>query len=89
MKKILFPFATLVGLTFGRAYSRSVRLKRVWLCSCLLAALAACGNKQEATPTSVGNVENTEVAFEVAKNYFFKNSQVIPENPKIISEENR
>ncbi|MBO4316239.1 MAG: hypothetical protein J5867_09815, partial [Prevotella sp.] len=30
---------------------------------------------------------NSEVAFEVAKNYFFKNDQVIPEYPKITTEE--
>ena len=87
MKKLLFPFATLVGLTFGRVYSRSARLKRVWLCSCLLATLAACGNKQVSTRSSEGNAESSEIAFEVAKNYFFKNNQMIPENPKIVSEE--
>ena len=33
------------------------------------------------------NNESSEVAFEVAKNYFFKNDQVVPEYPKIVSEE--
>ena len=41
MKKVLFAFAALIALTSGRACSRSAKLKQVWLCSCLLAALAA------------------------------------------------
>jgi hypothetical protein len=49
--------------------------------------MAACSKKQAATPASDGNVESSEVAFEVAKNYFFKNNQMIPENSKIVSEE--
>ena len=62
-------------------------MKKVLFAFAALIALAACGNKQAATPTSEGNVESTEVAFEVAKNYFFKNDQVIPEYPKITTEE--
>ena len=62
-------------------------MKKVLFAFAALIALAACGNKQAATPTSEGNVESTEGAFEVAKNYFFKNDQVIPEYPKITTEE--
>ena len=62
-------------------------MKKVLFAFAALIALAACGNKQAATPTSEDNVESSEVAFEVAKNYFFKNNQVIPEYPKIVSEE--
>jgi hypothetical protein len=49
-----------------------------------LAALiiAACGNKQTVAPAEGGEASN-ELAFEVAKNYFFKNDQEIPASPKI------
>jgi hypothetical protein len=60
-------------------------LLHVWLCSCLLAALVACGNKQVVAPAE-GDGANDEVAFEMAKNYFFKNGQEIPLSPKISSE---
>lgn len=62
-------------------------MKKILFAFAAIMALAACGNKQAATPTSEDNVESTEIAFEVAKNYFFKNNQVIPEYPKIVSEE--
>ena len=62
-------------------------MKKIIFALAAIMALAACGNKQAATPTSEGNVERSEVVFEVAKNYFFKNDQVIPEYPKIVSEE--
>ena len=62
-------------------------MKKILFAFAAIMALAACGNKQAATPTSEDNVESSEVAFEVAKNYFFKNNQVIPEYPKIVSEE--
>ena len=62
-------------------------MKKIIFALAAIMALAACGNKQTATPSSEDNVENSEVAFEVAKNYFFKNDQVIPEYPKIVSEE--
>ena len=48
--------------------------------------MVACTTKQ--AETTVGNTEiSSEVAFEVAKNYFFKNNQEIPASPKITSEE--
>ena len=62
-------------------------MKKILFAFAAIMALAACGNKQAATPTSEDNVESSEVAFEVVKNYFFKNNQVIPEYPKIVSEE--
>ena len=46
----------------------------------------ACGNKQAAVPTE-GNEASDKVAFEVAKNYFFKNDQEIPASPKITTAE--
>ena len=51
----------------------------------ILFAIIACTNK----PITIveNNEGSTEVDFELAKNYFFKNNQVIPENPKIITEE--
>ena len=64
MKKVLFAFAALIALTSGRACSRSAKLKQVWLCSCLLAALAACGNKQAAAPET----ESSKVTNEVVTN---------------------
>ena len=61
-------------------------MKKVLFAFAALIALAACGNKQAAAPISEDNKESSEVAFEVAKNYFFKNDQVIPEYPKITTE---
>ena len=48
--------------------------------------LVACGNKQAVAPAE-GDEANNEVAFEVAKNYFFKNDQEIPASPKITTAE--
>ena len=48
--------------------------------------LAACGNKQAVAPTE-GDEASNEVAFEVAKNYFFKNDQEIPASPKVSTAE--
>ena len=49
--------------------------------------LAACCNNQAAIPVEEGET-NDEVAFEVAKNYFYKNDlDVLPASPKITSEE--
>ena len=47
---------------------------------------AACGNKQ-AVALAEGDEVNNEVAFEVVKNYFFKNDQEIPASPKITTAE--
>ena len=59
-------------------------MKKVLFAFATLLTMAACNNK---TATNAENEEIGEVPFEVAKNYFFKNNQVIPENPKIVTEE--
>ena len=51
----------------------------------MLLTLVACNNKPATAVEN--NIQKGEVPFEVAKNYFFKNNQVIPEYPKIVSEE--
>lgn len=48
-------------------------------------ALTACTGRQATTVDS--SAPDAEIPFEVAKNYFFKNDQAIPENPKITSRE--
>jgi hypothetical protein len=60
-------------------------MKKILFAFATLLVIAACTNK----PSTVveNNEESNEVAFEVAQNYFFKNDQVIPENPKISTEE--
>ena len=60
-------------------------MKKILFAFTMLLAMVACTNK----PATVveNNGESSEVAFEVAKNYFFKNGQVIPEYPKITTEE--
>ena len=49
-------------------------------------SVTACGNKQAVAPAE-GDEASNEVAFEVAKNYFFKNDQEIPASPKITTAE--
>ncbi len=58
----------------------------------LVAALAmlatACqSNKSQETTVEEEQAESTEIAFEVAQNYFFRNDQEIPETPKITTAE--
>ena len=60
-------------------------MKKILFAFSVLLAIAACTNKPVTAVDN--NEESTEVVFEVAKNYFFKNNQVIPEYPKIVSEE--
>ena len=61
-------------------------MKKIEFAFTILLAIAACTNKPVATVED--NEESSEVvAFEVAKNYFFKNDQLIPEYPKITTEE--
>ena len=51
-----------------------------------LIALAACNSRQTTAPATDG--ASSEVAFEVAKNYFVKNNaEALPASPKITSEE--
>jgi hypothetical protein len=52
-------------------------MKKSHLLIVVATMLAACGNKQTAAPAESDGLSN-EVAFEVAKNYFFKNDQEIP-----------
>ena len=60
-------------------------MKKILFAFTLLLSMVACTNKPA---TAVENVvESSNVTFEVAKNYFFKNDQVIPEYPKITTEE--
>ncbi len=60
-------------------------MKKVLFALAALTALAACANKQ-AEPATEGHTESTEVAFQVAENYFFKNGQAIPDAPKVTTE---
>ena len=60
-------------------------MKKILLAFTMLLAMVACTNKPA---TAVEDYEvNSEVAFEVAKNYFFKNDQKIPSSPKITTAE--
>ena len=54
-------------------------MKKVLFTFAAMIVLAACGNKQAAAPADSGEASN-EVAFEVAKNYFFKNDQEIQQD---------
>ena len=60
-------------------------MKKILFAFSVLLAIAACTNKPVAAVDN--NEGSSELAFEVAKNYFFKNDQVIPEYPKITTEE--
>ena len=60
-------------------------MKKIEFAFTMLLAIAACTNKPVTAVED--NEESSEVAFEVAKNYFFKNDQVIPEYPEITTEE--
>ena len=60
-------------------------MKKILFAFTLLLSMVACTNKPARAVENV--VESSNVTFEVAKNYFFKNDQVIPEYPKITTEE--
>ena len=60
-------------------------MKKILLAVAMLLAMAACTNKPVTAVED--HEESSEVAFEVAKNYFFKNDQQIPASPKITTEE--
>ncbi len=60
-------------------------MKKFLLAFTMLLAIGACTNKPVTKVED--NEESSEVAFEVAKNYFFKNDQQIPASPKITTEE--
>ena len=55
-------------------------MKKIIFVFAVVIAIAACGNKQAATPTSEGNVERSEVPFEVAKNY--ENKRIVLVNER-------
>lgn len=60
-------------------------MKIILLAIAMLLGMTACtGHSTEATTV---NEVSSEVAFEIAKNYFFKNDQQIPASPKITTEE--
>jgi len=59
------------------------KMKKVFFTIAALLVLAACASEQSSSPGDGGN----EVAFEVARNYFFKNGQAIPTDPKITTAE--
>ena len=60
-------------------------MKKILFAISMLLVMVACTNNS--TETVMQQAETDEVAFEVAKNYFFKNNQQIPESPKITTEE--
>ena len=63
-------------------------MKKILIAFTALIVLAACGNKQAAVPSTESDGTSNEVAFIVAKNYFFKNDlDRLPESPKITSED--
>ena len=59
-------------------------MKKVIATIAALLTMTACTSTTNSTKE---NEEGTEVPFEVARNYFFKNDQQIPASPKITSEE--
>ena len=63
-------------------------MKKMLFACIALITLAACNSKPETEPQAVEEKVSNEVAFEVAKNYFFKtNLDILPSTPKITSEE--
>jgi hypothetical protein len=67
-----------------------MKIKTFMLIAVLAAAsLTSCtsNQKQNAATVTESDNENAGIAFEVAKNYFFKNNQEIPSSPKIITAE--
>lgn len=63
------------------------RMKKVLFAFAALICMAACGNKQTAAPQEENSNGKSEVAFEVANNYFFNNDQEIPASPKVTTKE--
>ena len=52
LKVSFIAFVAPIASTFSQACSLSAKLKHVWFCSCLIAALAACGNKENKQPAA-------------------------------------
>ena len=61
-------------------------MRKIIFAFATLLAVAACTTKPTEATVEDNNAAE-EVAFEVAKNYFFKNDQTIPASPKITTEE--
>ena len=62
-------------------------MKKILIAFAAVIALAACNSKQAAAPEAEDGNAAQEVAFTVAQNYFFKNNQQLPDNPKITTAE--
>lgn len=60
-------------------------MKKIFLASVALLAMSACTS--HSTDANKNNEETVEVAYEVAKNYYFKKGQQIPASPKITSDD--
>ena len=62
-------------------------MNKILLAFATLIVLAACSQKPTATTDTGNKGDISGIAFEVAKNYFFKNNQEIPSSPKITTAE--
>ena len=60
-------------------------MKKILFALAMLLTMTACTSNS--TESATNNKGTDKVAFEVAKNYFFKNDQQIPASPKITTEE--
>ena len=58
-------------------------MRKVLFAFATLIAMVACNQKQAAATVTDNENDSSGITFEVAKNYFFKNGQDIPANPKI------
>ena len=62
-------------------------MNKILLAFATLIVLAACSQKPTATTDTGNKGDISGIAFEIAKNYFFKNNQEIPSSPKITTAE--
>lgn len=62
-------------------------MRKVLFAFATLIAMVACNQKQAAATVTDNENDSSGITFEVAKNYFFKNGQDIPANPKITTAE--
>ena len=60
-------------------------MRKILFAISMLLAIVACTN--DSTGSVKPREEAVEIPFEVAKNYFFRNDQQIPNSPKITTEE--
>ena len=68
-------------------YMIQLTMRKVLLAYAALMFLAACNMKPTTETSTDTKSDNTGIPFEIAKNYFFKNDQEIPANPKITTAE--